>query len=56
MATNIPPHNLVEVTQACEALIEDRKLSVSDLLKNVKGPDFPTGGQILNSRAELRAI
>ncbi|HVR75384.1 MAG TPA: DNA topoisomerase IV subunit A, partial [Planctomycetota bacterium] len=56
MATNIPPHNLAEVAGACEALIEDRNLAVADLLKFVKGPDFPTGGQILNSRAELRKI
>jgi DNA gyrase subunit A len=56
MATNIPPHNLAEVCQACEALIEDRDLTVPDLLKYVKGPDFPTGGQILNSKAEIRQI
>jgi DNA gyrase subunit A len=56
MATNIPPHNLAEIAQACDALIGDRKLTVSDLLKHVKGPDFPTGGEILNSRAELRKI
>ncbi|HVR75180.1 MAG TPA: DNA gyrase subunit A, partial [Planctomycetota bacterium] len=56
MATNIPPHNLAEVAGACVALIEDRELAVADLLKYVKGPDFPTGGQILNSRAELRKI
>jgi DNA gyrase subunit A len=56
MATNIPPHNLSEVALACEALIDDRDLSISDLLKHVKGPDFPTAGQILNSRAEIRRI
>ncbi|MCZ6792162.1 MAG: DNA topoisomerase IV subunit A [Planctomycetota bacterium] len=56
MATNIPPHNLGEVTEACEALIKDRKLAVADLVRIIKGPDFPTGGQILNSPAELRAI
>ena len=56
MATNIPPHNLSEL---CEALIELSKhktLETKDLLKYIKGPDFPTGGQILNSRAELREI
>jgi len=56
MATNIPPHNLAEVAEACEALIDDRKLEVTDLLKFIKGPDFPTGGHVLNSRAELRRI
>jgi DNA gyrase subunit A len=56
MATNIPPHNLEEVAAACEALIEERELTVADLLKHIKGPDFPTGGQILNPHAELRQI
>ena len=56
MATNIPPHNLGEVCDACEALIDDRKLETCDLLKYVKGPDFPMGGQILNSKAEIRKI
>ena len=56
MATNIPPHNLAEVCEACDALIDDRKLETSDLLKYVKGPDFPMGGQILNSKAEIRKI
>ena len=56
MATNIPPHNLGEVVQAAIALINDRDSSLADLMKHVKGPDFPTGGEILNSRAELKDI
>ncbi len=56
MATNIPPHNLREVVDACVALIENRKMSTADLVKIIKGPDFPVGGEILNSRAELRKI
>jgi DNA gyrase subunit A len=47
MATNIPPHNLGEVIDACFALIEDPALSIDDLIKIVPGPDFPTGGIIL---------
>ncbi|HET7265146.1 MAG TPA: DNA gyrase subunit A [bacterium] len=47
MATNIPPHNLGELVDALAALIDEPKLSDADLLKIVKGPDFPTGGQIL---------
>jgi DNA gyrase subunit A len=47
MATNIPPHNLGEVVDACIALIEDPALSIEDLIKIVPGPDFPTGGIIL---------
>ena len=56
MATNIPPHNLMEVVDAAIALIADKELETKDLLKFVKGPDFPTSGQILNSKKELREI
>jgi DNA gyrase subunit A len=56
MATNIPPHNLGEIVEALRALIDDPKLEVKDLMKYVKGPDFPTGGEIVASRAELRQI
>jgi DNA gyrase subunit A len=56
MATNIPPHNLGEVCAAAVAMIDDRKLETKDLLKYIKGPDFPTGGQIINSKKELRDI
>ncbi|GIT92179.1 DNA gyrase subunit A [Jannaschia pagri] len=47
MATNIPPHNLGEVVDACLALIENPDLSSEDLIDYVPGPDFPTGGVIL---------
>jgi DNA gyrase subunit A len=47
MATNIPPHNLGEVIDACIALIENPALSIEDLIGIVPGPDFPTGGIIL---------
>src|SRR5207245_2841027 len=43
MATNIPPHNLGEIIDACVALIDDPALSIEDLIKLVPGPDFPTG-------------
>ena len=56
MATNIPPHNNGEVIRAAMALIDDRNCSVADLMKHVKGPDFPTGGEIVNTRMELRDI
>jgi DNA gyrase subunit A len=54
MATNIPPHNLGEVIDACVALIEDPELGIEDLIEIVPGPDFPTGGIILG-RAGIRA-
>ena len=47
MATNIPPHNLGEVTDALVALIDEPTIDVDRLVKHVKGPDFPTGGIIL---------
>jgi len=46
MATNIPPHNLVEVISACLAIIENPEISVAELMDNVPGPDFPTAGFI----------
>jgi DNA gyrase subunit A len=47
MATNIPPHNLGEVIDACVALIDDPALGIDDLINIIPGPDFPTGGIIL---------
>ncbi|MDE0146693.1 MAG: DNA topoisomerase IV subunit A [Nitrospira sp.] len=56
MATNVPPHNLGEVVNGAVALIDNRTRTVSDLMKSIKGPDFPTGGEILNTKSELREI
>ncbi len=54
MATNIPPHNLGEIIDACIALIDDPALGIEDLIKIIPGPDFPTGALILG-RAGIRA-
>jgi topoisomerase-4 subunit A len=54
MATEIPPHNLNEVAQAAIAMIRDREITVAGLMKHVKGPDFPGGGQIITPRSELK--
>jgi len=56
MATNIPPHNLREMIAALLALSKDRKIDHVQLMKHIDGPDFPTGGQMLNSKVELRQI
>ena len=56
MATNIPPHNLGEVCTALIRLLENDELGNAQLCKYIKGPDFPTGGQILNSPEEIKAI
>lgn len=50
MATNIPPHNLTEVVDATTHLIDNPEATVDDLMQFIKGPDFPTGGIIYNSR------
>src|SRR5947208_5270113 len=56
MATNIPPHNLSEVCTALVKLLDDPDLSSAQLCRYIKGPDFPTGGQILNTQDELKEI
>jgi DNA gyrase subunit A len=56
MATNIPPHNLGEVCTALIKLLDNEDMGNAQLCKYIKGPDFPTGGQILNSQEELKAI
>ena len=54
MATNIPPHNLTEVINACVAVIDDPECSMVDLMDHISGPDFPTGG-IIMGRSGIRA-
>ncbi len=48
MATNIPPHNAAEVIGAALLLIENQNAELSELLEHVKGPDFPTGGIVVD--------
>jgi DNA gyrase subunit A len=55
MATNIPPHNLGEVIDACQALIEDPDLTSEQLIEHVPGPDFPTGGIMLGRSGARKA-
>lgn len=54
MATNIPPHNLGEVIEALQTLIDDPECSLEDLMEHIQGPDFPTGG-IVMGKAGIRA-
>lgn len=54
MATNMPPHNLNEVTKAAIHLIENPDASVAQLMRFVKGPDFPLGGRLVTDRTALR--
>ena len=55
MATNIPPHNLGELIDAITHIIDEPEATVEDLMKFVRGPDFPTGGIIYNRRDILQA-
>lgn len=55
MATNIPPHNLVEVIDGCVAYIENKDIEVLELMEYIKGPDFPTGGSILGNSGIRKA-
>ena len=54
MATNIPPHNLTEVINACICVLDDPEATLSDLMQHITGPDFPTKG-IIMGRAGIRA-
>ena len=54
MATNIPPHNLTEVINACLCILEDENVTLMDLMQHIKGPDFPTRG-IIMGRSGIRS-
>ncbi len=54
MATNIPPHNLTEVINACICVLDDSEATLADLMEHISGPDFPTGG-IIMGRSGIRA-
>ena len=54
MATNIPPHNLTEVINACICVLDDPEATLTDLMEHIKGPDFPTRGLIMG-RSGIRA-
>ncbi len=54
MATNIPPHNLTEVINACVCVLDDPEVAMTDMMEHISGPDFPTGG-IIMGRSGIRA-
>lgn len=55
MATNIPPHNLGEVIDGCVAYIDNQDITIEELMKYIKGPDFPTGASILGNKGIKQA-
>ncbi len=56
MATDLPPHNLREVAAACVRLLEDPKASVRELCEHVRGPDYPTGAELVTEPEDLVAL
>jgi DNA gyrase subunit A len=56
MSCSFPPHNLGEVIDGLTAIIDNSNIDLKDILKLIKGPDFPTSGQILNTKKELKDI
>ncbi len=56
MSCSFAPHNMSEVIRACRVMIKKPQATVDDLLKHIKGPDFPTGGEMLNDVSQLREI
>jgi len=56
MATDIPPHNVREVVNACTALLDNPHATVADLLHHVQGPDYPTDAEIISSAADIAAV
>ncbi len=56
MATDIPPHNLNEIINACIHLIDKPKSTIEDICRIIKGPDFPTGAEIITSKEEIKNI
>ncbi|MBI3771342.1 MAG: DNA topoisomerase IV subunit A [Gammaproteobacteria bacterium] len=56
MATDIPPHNLREVVSACIRLLDEPEATLSQLCEHIKGPDFPTGAEIITPRAEIKQM
>lgn len=56
MSTDVPPHNLNEVASALVHLIDNPKATVAAIMKHIKGPDFPTGGELVSPRADIKQI
>ncbi len=56
MSTDVPPHNLKEVTTALLRLLDEPDATLGELMKHIKGPDFPTGGELVSSRADVVQI
>ncbi len=56
LSTDVPPHNLKEVASALIHLIDNPKVTLAGLMKHIKGPDYPTGGELVSSREDIKEI
>jgi topoisomerase-4 subunit A len=56
LSTDVPPHNLREVASALVHLIDNPKATIAQIMKHIKGPDFPTGGELVSPRADIKQI
>ncbi|MEO0580529.1 MAG: DNA gyrase subunit A, partial [Pseudomonadota bacterium] len=56
MSTDVPPHNLNEVVSAAIRMLENSRASLADLLKHIKGPDYPTGGELVSSADDIENV
>ena len=56
LSTDVPPHNLKEVASALIHLIDNPKANVAALMKHIKGPDYPTGGELVSPRDDIKEI
>jgi len=56
MATSIPPHNLGEVIDACVAMIDRPEISLKQVMRHIRAPDFPTGGELVSTRQEIEDV
>ena len=56
MATDLPPHNLTEVANACIYLLENKDVTITDILKIIQGPDYPTRAEIITPKKDIKAM
>ena len=56
MSTDVPPHNMREVATALIRLLDQPKTTLGQIMRHIKGPDFPTGGELISDRSEIMAI
>ena len=56
LSTDVPPHNLREIASALIQLIDSPKATIAQLMKHIKGPDYPTGGELVSPKSDITAI